>query len=77
MTDRNLINLNRVFDIFSKYCTYNNFKVTGAAFLKNLELKKDHRDFHMDMRVLLPAKLHWDFDEAYQFVVDKVIRRLP
>lgn len=77
VTDRNLINLNRVFDIFSKYCTYNDVKVTGAEFLKNLELKKDHRDFHMDMSVLLPSKLHWDFDEAYQFVVDNVISRLP
>ena len=77
VTDRNLINLNRVFDIFSQYCTYNNVKVTSEEFLKNLELKKDHRDFHMDMRVLLPSKLHWDFDEAYQFVVDNVISRLP
>ncbi|KTD56704.1 hypothetical protein Lsan_2864 [Legionella santicrucis] len=77
VTDRNLINLNRVFDIFSKYCTYNNVKVTSEEFLKNLELKKNHRDFHMDMSVLLPSKLHWDFDEAYQFVVDNVISRLP
>ncbi|WP_233491446.1 nucleotidyl transferase AbiEii/AbiGii toxin family protein [Legionella drancourtii] len=77
VTDRNLIKLNRVFDIFSKYCTYNNVKVTSEEFLKNLELKKNHRDFHMDMSVLLPSKLHWDFDEAYQFVVDNVISRLP
>ena len=63
--------------ILSKYCTYNDVKVTGKEFLKNLELKKDHRDFHMDMSVLLPSKLHWDFDEAYQFVVDNVISRLP
>ena len=77
VTDRNLINLNRVFDIFSKYCTYNDVKVSSEEFLKNLELKKDHRDFHMDMSVLLPSKLHWDFDEAYQFVVDNVISRLP
>jgi len=77
VTDRNLINLNRVFDIFSKYCTYSDVKVTSEKFLKNLELKKDHRDFHMDMSVLLPSKLHWDFDEAYQFVVDNVISKLP
>jgi len=52
-------------------------KITGEEFLKNLELKKDHRDFHMDMSVLLPSKLHWNFDEAYQFVIDNVISRLP
>jgi len=31
----------------------------------------------MDMSVLLPSKLHWNFEEAYQFVVDNVISRLP
>ena len=77
VADRNLINLNRVFDIFHQYCTYNDVKITGEEFLKNLELKKDHRDFHMDMSVLLPSKLHWNFEEAYQFVIDNVISRLP
>lgn len=72
-----LINLARVFDIFSKYCTYNNIKISREEFLKNLEQKKDHRDFNMDMSVLLPSKLHWNFDEAYKFVVDKVVSGLP
>ena len=77
VADRKLINLNRVFDIFAKYCTYNDVKITGEEFLKNLEQKKDNRDFHVDMSLLLPSKLHWNFDEAYQFVVDNVISRLP
>jgi len=76
VTDRKIINLNRVFDIFSKYCTYNDVQISREDFLKNLELKKSHRDFHMDMSVLLPSKLHWNFDEAYQFVVDNVISRM-
>jgi hypothetical protein len=44
---------------------------------EDLEQKKDNRDFHVDMSLLLPSKLHWNFDEAYQFVVDNVISRLP
>ena len=72
-----LVDLDRVFDIFYKYCAYNDVKITGEEFLKNLELKKDHRDFHMDMSVLLPSKLDWSFEEAYQFVLDKVISKLP
>lgn len=72
-----LINLNRVFDIFSKYCAYNDVQISRAEFIKNLELKKDHRDFHIDMSLLLPSKLDWHFDEAYQYVVDNVISRLP
>jgi predicted nucleotidyltransferase component of viral defense system len=72
-----LINLNRVFDIFVKYCAYNDVQISREEFIKNLEQKKDNRDFHMDMSVLLPSKLHWNFEEAYQFVIDNVISRLP
>ena len=75
--DRKLINLDKVFDIFFEYNAYNNVKISGEDFIKNIELKKNHRDFNMDMRVLLPSKLHWNFDEAYQFVLDNVISRLP
>jgi len=75
--DRKLINLDKVFDIFFEYNAYNNVKISGEDFIKNIESKKNHRDFNMDMRVLLPSKLHWNFDEAYQFVVDNVISRLP
>jgi len=77
VTDHSLINLDRVFDIFSQYCAYNDVKITGAEFLKNLDQKKNHRDFRRDMHVLLPSKLHWDFEEAYQFVIDNVISKLP
>lgn len=77
VADRNLTNWDKVFDIFSKYCAYNNVEISGDAFLKNLELKKNHRDFHTDMSVLLPTKLNWNFDEAYNLVVEKVINRLP
>lgn len=72
-----LINLNRVFDIFSQYCAYNGIQISREEFIKNLEQKKDHRDFHIDMSNLLPSKLNWNFEEAYQFVLEKVIRKLP
>ena len=72
-----LINLSQVFDIFSKYCAYNEVRISREEFIQNLEQKKGHRDFHMDMSILLSSKLNWNFEEAYQFVVDKVISRLP
>ncbi len=77
VTTNELINLNRVFDIFAKYCAYNDVQISREEFIKNLEQKKDNRDFHVDMSLLLPSKLHWNFEEAYQFVVDNVISRLP
>ena len=77
VTTNHLINLNQVFDIFAKYCAYNDVQISREEFIKNLEQKKDNRDFHVDMSLLLPSKLHWNFEEAYQFVVDNVISKLP
>jgi predicted nucleotidyltransferase component of viral defense system len=72
-----LINLNQVFDIFSKYCTYNNVQISREEFIKNLEEKKNNRDFNIDMSLLLPSKLHWNFEKSYQFVLDNVISKMP
>lgn len=77
VTKLGLIDLDRVFEIFSKYCTNDNANIKGDEFFKNLALKKHHPDFQSDMSALLPIELHWNFEEAYQFVVDKVISRLP
>ncbi len=74
---KNLINLDRVFEIFGKYCANDGIKISQGEFIKNLVLKKNHPDFQSDMSILLPLELNWDFEEAYQFVVDNIITRLP
>lgn len=73
----NLADLHKVFEIFDKYCEYNKVKISGEEFIRNLEQKKNNRDFKADMNILLPSKLGWNFEEAYQFVVDNIIRKLP
>jgi predicted nucleotidyltransferase component of viral defense system len=77
VTKQQLIDLSRVFEIFSKYCLNDNTNIRGEIFLKNLELKKNHPDFKFDMSALLPMELDWHFEEAYQFVVDNVINQMP
>lgn len=77
VTKNELINLNRVFAIFTKYCANDESHFTKDEFIKNLELKRDHQAFQSDMHALLPTELKWNFDEAYQFVIDNVISRLP
>lgn len=72
-----LIDLNRVLDIYSKYCANDNAHIQGVDFLNNLVLKKNHPDFQSDMIPLLPRELNWNFEEAYQFVVDNVVSKLP
>lgn len=77
VASQNLINLDRVIDIFSKYCANDNVIITGDEFIKNLEVKKHNQDFKLDMDFLLPLHRNWDYEEAYQFVLDNVISRLP
>ncbi len=77
VASQNLIDLERVIDIFSKYCANGNIVITRDEFIKNLEFKKNNRDFKLDMNFLLPQYRNWDYERAYQFVIDKVISRLP
>ena len=77
VVQNNLINVDRVFEIFKKYCANDNYHFSRDEFLKNLELKRNHQAFQSDMHALLPVGLNWNFEEAYQFVVDNVISRLP
>lgn len=77
VVSNDLVDLEKVFEIFDKYCDYNKVKIFGKEFIRNLEQKKDHRDFKGDMKILLPSKLGWNFEESYQFVIDNVISRLP
>ena len=72
-----LVNLDKVFEVFAQYCDYNGVQISGREFIKNLELKKDNRDFKSGMHILLPSKFNWNFEEDYQFVLNEVIRRLP
>ena len=44
---------------------------------QNIELKKQNKDFQVDMNVLLSSKLNWNFEEAFGFVVDNIVNKLP
>lgn len=77
VTKNELIDMDRVFEIFAKYCANDASNFTKNEFLKNLELKRDHQAFQSDMHSLLPTGLKWNFNEAYQLVLDNVISRLP
>lgn len=76
VSTQNLINIDRVIDIFLQYCANDGFKISGDQFMKNLQLKKQNKDFQIDMNILLPSKIHWNFEEAFDFVTSNIISRL-
>jgi predicted nucleotidyltransferase component of viral defense system len=74
---KHLINVSSVIPIFDAYCRHEGEEITQALFEKNLTLKRDHKDFRLDMRPLLPPNIEWDFDNAFNLVLTDVISHIP
>ena len=72
-----LANVEQTIEIFQKYCAYNSTPISKDLFHKNMELKRLHTEFQIDMSSLLPDQKHWDFNEAFEFVQKHVISKLP
>ena len=73
---QNLIDISKVISIFKKYCTHNNQIITRDLFEQNLTLKRNHRDFAVDIKPLLTQEVHWNVDEAFELIHKKIINRL-
>lgn len=76
VTEQELINIDKVIEIFSKYCKHDGIHISKEEFIKNLELKRNNKNFQMDMDILLPYEINWNFEKAYQYVIENVISRL-
>lgn len=72
-----MADLNLTISLFKKYLEKDGNIVTGNQFHKNMLEKKDHPRFRSDMELLLPESARWDFDEAFDFVMDRVISKIP
>lgn len=73
---KNLADVDETIKIFKKYCEWEGISVSQTMFQNNLDLKKLNRDFRVDMDVLLPYKIEWNFDEAFEFVLEKIVQKL-
>ena len=73
---QNLVDVNKVISIFKKYCIHNNQIITRDLFEQNLILKRNHRDFVIDIKPLLTQETNWNADEAFELVNKKIISRL-
>lgn len=76
MCERELINVDQVITLFHKYCAHDGLLISKNTFLDNMQLKSASNDFRIDMDLLLPIKMRWDFDKAFEFVQCQVINRL-
>ena len=73
---QNLIDIQSTISIFEKYCQHAQEIVTRVLFEKSLTLKRNHKDFRLDMRPLLPPGFEWDFETAFDLVSREVIAQI-
>ncbi len=67
----------RIVEAFLKYMEHGGHQVTRALFEQNLLEKREDPQFAGDIRPLLRADVDWDFDRAFEFVMDTLMSRLP
>lgn len=77
VSTKNLINLPKTIDIFHKYCQNDNRIISKDLFCENMQLKRTNKDFQIDMNVLLPEEIGWHFEDAFDYVIDNIINRIP
>ncbi len=73
----NPVDINQVIEIFQKYCTNQKIYISKELFQNNMKQKRLNNDFQIDMNILLPHNTNWDFDEAFEYVQNLIINRLP
>ncbi|BCR04294.1 hypothetical protein DESUT3_13630 [Desulfuromonas versatilis] len=67
----------RIIVAFLKYMDDGGYQITRAQFEQNLLEKRDDPQFAGDIRPLLTADAEWDFNTAFDFVMDTLISKLP
>ena len=68
-----LVDTKKVVDVFHAYNKYNGIKITRKDFVDNLFKKRDNKDFRQDIRLLLPVDATYHFDDAFSFVIEKIV----
>lgn len=66
-----------IIDSFLKYMEYVDHQITRALFEQNLLEKKEDPQFSGDITPLLTAETTWNFDVAFDDVMNRLISTLP
>ncbi len=72
----NLIDFSKMINIFHKYCINDKRVISKDLFLENVELKRFNQDFQNDMNALLPKNVGWNFEEAFEYVLNNIIHKI-
>ena len=67
----------RVVESFLQYMERGEHTITRTLFERNLIEKKEDTNFRNDTNYLLTREGEWDFEEAFDFVMNSLIARVP
>ena len=67
----------RVIESFLKYMEYGEFPISRALFEQNLVEKQLDEKFNTDIEPLLTSDIDWDFNRAFNFIMEILIANLP
>ncbi len=73
----NTPSVERIIEAFHQYLKHGGHQITRALFEKNLLEKRMNPQFTGDIRPLLRADIDWNFDKAFDFVMETLIANLP
>ena len=70
------VNIDQVIHVFHKYCEKEGARISKDLFKNNMEEKRLNTDFRIDMSLLLPPGMNWNFDEAFIFFQENIIEKI-
>lgn len=73
---RNLVDTSETVKLLEEYCKKVDEQITRAQFEQNMILKKEHAEFKMDMEPLLAVGSEWNFDQAFEMVMNELAPKL-
>ena len=62
---------------FERYMAEGGHRASRAQVEANLHRKRDDPSFSSDVGPLLRPDIDWDFDEAMDVVLEKIVSRIP
>ncbi len=71
------VDCGEILEVFKYYNNQQKISISRAEYEKNLIDKQASQDFLTDAKHVLPARMPWDPNVAFQVVSDRLVKRLP
>lgn len=71
-----IVNADDIITIFNQFNQRTNNQISRAMFEQSLLQKRQRKDFINDANPLLESETNWNFEEAFEMVMDELVCKL-